>query len=134
MMKRNASPLKMSLLVSLTALIAAVGDAATLENRWLKVTGGGNSAYSIYRKGAATPFATFSGRIRSGRVEVSLPKDSRFVHFTVAPDTAETDRRQQTYSLPAIQLKAAELGDAFSLRTMGSGGLQPAMSLLLTWE
>ena len=123
-MCRNVFPLRISLLVSLAAFFAVAGDAATFENRWLKVTGGGKSAYKIYRKGSSSPFATFSGRINSGRVEVSLPADSPFVHFTVAPDTATADRRQQAYSLPAIQLQASELGDAFSLRTMGSGGLQ----------
>ena len=123
-MCRSVFPLRISLLVSLAAFFAVAGDAATFENRWLKVTGGGKSAYKIYRKGSSSPFATFSGRINSGRVEVSLPADSPFVHFTVAPDTATADRRQQAYSLPAIQLQASELGDAFSLRTMGSGGLQ----------
>ena len=123
-MRMNVFPMRISLLVSLAAFFAVVADAATLENRWLKVTGGGKSAYKIYRKGYSSPFATFSGRSNSGRVEVSLPADSPFVHFTVAPDTATADRRQQAYSLPAIQLQASELGDAFSLRTMGSGGLQ----------
>ena len=112
------------ILCAFAAAWFSVASAGTLENRCLKVTGGGKEPYRIYRKGAAEPFATFAGHVAGGRLEVSLPADSRFAHFTLTPETPKADARLASLAFPAIRFTPSEVGDAFGLRTMGTGGLQ----------
>ena len=85
--------LKMFTVTAVAAFAVCVCGAATLENEWLKVNGGGKSQYEIFRKGADKPFASFSSRTKDAALEVSLPKGSKFVLFKVIPETAKEDRR-----------------------------------------
>ena len=120
----DAMKLKMCAVAAASAFAVCVCGAATLENEWLKITGGGKSQYEIFRKGADKPFASFSSRTKDAALEVSLPKGSKFVLFKVIPEVAKEDRRLDKVAFPRILLKPSELGDALGLRTMGTGGLQ----------
>lgn len=111
-------------LLALAALAASGSFAATLENQYLKVTGGGKDEYKIYRKSAATPFATFPGYANDATLKAELQDGSRFVRFKVQPNSSKEERRLSKVNFQAIRLSPEELGDAFGLRTMGTAGLQ----------
>ena len=110
--------------MAVLSLCVVAADAETLENRYLKVTGGEKAPYRLFVKGAAEPFAELSSYAPGGRLDVALPKDSRFVRFTLRPNVDKAERCLNSLFFPAIRLSPTALGDAFGLRTMGTAGLQ----------
>ena len=111
-----------ALALALCAFVTA--GAATLENRYLKVTGGGKAPYRLFEKGAEKPFAVLPSHAAGGTLDISLPEDSVFVRFTLRPGVDKAERRLASLSFPEITLSSDVLGDAFGMRTMGTAGLQ----------